>query len=254
MTKIHAVIIEDEAPTARRLCSMIESIRPEWTVAILSGSIAEARNWFDRNPQPDIIFLDIHLADGTAFELIELIELTGLIIFTTAYDEYALRAFTVNGIDYLLKPISRERLTDAIEKFERLTPQPNAQYILEALENMRDPTRQFRMRFLVAKADKMHIVQVSDVAYFYSENRITYAVTLQKQKYCLNVPLDNLIDELNPKEFFRANRQAIVCIRAISKIETYFHNNVIVHTTPESEVKITVSKEKLTAFKQWLNC
>lgn len=261
MSKIRAVIIEDEYPTARLLNSMLISLRPEWEVTILPGSVSGAVDWLANHEQPDIIFLDIHLQNGDAFELLEQAEPTGLVVFTTAYDEYAMRAFSVNSIDYLLKPILQERLADAIAKFERLSPQQvnmqnrAIQEVLHALAAT--PPHQnsvFRSRFLIAKGSEMHVVHVSDVAFFYTQNKMTYAVTVENRSYMLNMRLDALMDELDPKLFFRTNRQTIVNVNAIKKIEPYFHNSVVVHTEPECREKITVSKERLALFKNWLNC
>lgn len=258
MNSTRAAIVEDEIPTARRLCSMVQTLRPEWTVEVISGSISGARKWFAANAQPDILFLDINLSDGSIFELIEQVKPTGLIVFTTAYDEYAVQAFSVNSVDYLLKPVKSERLADAIAKFERLSPQQldvQNQAILETLETLATPTssRVFRSRFLIAKGSEMHIVYVSDIAFFYTQERGTYAVTFKNQRYMLGMRLENMMEELDPELFFRTNRQTIVNIHAITKIESYFHNSVVVHTNPLFEEKITVSKEKLTAFKLWLN-
>lgn len=237
---------------------MIQTLRPEWNVEIIPGSISGAQKWFAANAQPDILFFDINLSDGTAFELIEQVKPSGLIIFTTAYDEYAVQAFSVNSIDYLLKPVKRERLADAITKFERLSPvqvDMQNQALMETLHTMESPatSRVFRSRFLIAKGSEMHIVNVCDIAFFYTQERGTYAVTFNNQRYTLGMRLENLTEELDPSVFFRTSRQTIVNIHAITKIESYFHNSVIVHTTPAFEDKITVSKEKLTSFKLWIN-
>lgn len=258
MSKIKAVIIEDEYPTARLLNAMIASLRPDWQVTILPGSVSGAADWFSRNEQPDIIFLDIHLQNGDAFELMEQAAPAGLVIFTTAYDEYALQAFTVNSIDYLLKPIREERLSDAIAKFERLSQRQvgmqnqTIQQILQTLKNP-PPERLYRTRFLISKGGEMHVVHAADVAFFYTEERKTFAVTYENRTYMLDMRLDALTEQLDPKQFFRTNRQTIVNVHAIKRIEPYFHNSVVVHTQPECSEKITVSKERLTAFKNWLN-
>ncbi len=258
MSEVKAVIIEDEYPTARLLNSMIAALRPEWLVTILPGSVSGAANWFSRNEQPDIIFLDIHLQNGDAFELLESVAPTGLIIFTTAYDEYAMRAFSVNSIDYLLKPIREERLAEAIGKFERLSQRQvgiqnqTIQHVLQVLKNP-PPSSLYRTRFLISKGSEMHVVHVNDVAFIYTEERKTFAVTYENRTYMLDMRLDALMEQLDPKQFFRTNRQTIVNVHAIKRIEPYFHNSVVVHTEPEYSEKITVSKERLTVFKNWLN-
>lgn len=253
MYTVRAIIADDELPTAKRLTSMIRRLRPEWNVEMVPGNVSILKTWFSTNPQPDIMFLDIRLEDGTAFDLLNEVRPSGLIVFTTAYSEYALEAFKVNGIDYLLKPVKEEMLSDAISKFERLSVNSgygNLQKVLDALTQDRNS---FRERFMVTKADRLLVVQASDVAFFYSENRHTYAVTSKGVVHQLGMTLDNLVKELDPRYFFRANRQSIVNVSAIVKVEPYFHNSYIITTSPDSHGMITVSKERLSLFKSWLN-
>lgn len=258
MSKIRVTIIEDEKPAARLLGNMITSLRPAWEVITLPGSIEEAVAWFAVNPHPDIIFLDIHLSDGNSFLFVEQAKPDSMIIFTTAYDDYAIRAFTVNSIDYLLKPIHKERLAAAIAKFEELTSRHSNEYneqnnLLEVLQTLVHPDKKYRTRFLISGADKLLTLRVDDIAYFYSENKVTFAVTHQGREHILDHSLDRLAEQLDPDKYFRTNRQTIVNIDAITKIEPYFQNKVVVHTRPEFKDKILVSKEKLTSFKLWLN-
>ena len=203
MNKIKAAIIEDEIPAGRLLHKMLSGLRPDWDIVVLPGSIEGSVKWFQEHPHPDIIFLDIQLTDGISFAFIEQAQPESMIIFTTAYDEYAIRAFTVNSIDYLLKPINRERLAEAIEKFERLTA-----------------------RYGNANLSKEHIIDLS---------------------------LDKLSEQLNPDIFFRTNRQTLVSVHAIQKIENYFLGKIIVQVKPPFKDKITVSREKIAAMKLWLN-
>ena len=206
----------------------------------------------------DIVFLDIQLSDGNSFLFIEQVCPTSLIIFTTAYDEYAVRAFTVNSIDYLLKPIRQERLEEAIQKFEHVTSKYNQKLLeqndlLEVLHSLTYPGKKYRTRFLISGNEKLITLQVEDIAYFYSLNKITFAVTRQKKEYIIDFPLDKLMEQLDPDKFFRTNRQTIINIESIVKIEPYFQNKVIVHIKPEHKEKILVSKEKWASFKLWLN-
>ncbi|MGN1210140.1 MAG: LytR/AlgR family response regulator transcription factor, partial [Candidatus Cryptobacteroides sp.] len=220
MAKLNALVIDDELPTARRLCSMINTLRPDWDITIGPSSISEMVKWFEKNPWPDIMFLDIKLDDGTAFDFLNEVKPEKPIVFTTAYDEYALEAFRVNGIDYLLKPIRIDRLSEAITKFERLYPavdQDNIQKLLETF--VPGAGCSYKSRFIVHKVDGMLILHTDEVSFFYSENKKTYAVTNKGVTHQLAMPLDSLMDELDPKQFFRANRQAIVNIDAIVKVE-----------------------------------
>lgn len=253
---ISAVIIEDEIPAARLLGSMINRIRPQWDVILLAGSIEESVSWFAKNEHPDLIFLDIHLSDGNSFEFLSQAKPHSMIIFTTAYDEYAIRAFSVDSIDYILKPVDELRLADAIAKYERLHEnniQANDGYIETILDSLTRRDKPYRTRFLIAGADKFWTLQVNDIAYFYTENKITFAVTYSGKEHIIDLPLEKLSEQLDGDSFFRANRQTIINIGAINKIEPYFNGKVIVITNPASKQPITISKEKSTLFKSWLN-
>lgn len=256
MNKLNVVIIEDEIPAARLLHSIVTRLRPEWHITVLPGSVEEAIDWFASHPHPDLIFLDIQLADGNSFDFLSVAHPTSTIIFTTAYDQYAVRAFTVNSIDYILKPIDEQRLQDAIDKYERLRQHSNTRpddYLTTLLDALQSREKQFRTRFLIYHADRFWSLQVSDIAYFYSENKITFAVTRNNQEHILDLSLNKLAEQLEPGRFFRANRQIILCIDAIEHAEPYFNGKISVTVRPPYKNKITISEEKLTAFKRWLN-
>ena len=265
MSKIKATIIEDEVPAARLLHEMIQSLRPDWEVMILPGTIEESVEWFRSNPHPDILFLDIQLTDGNSFMFIEQARPDSMIVFTTAYDEYAVRAFTVNSIDYLLKPIHQERLLQTIERFENLSERYIRDFnrenrILEVLESLTDAqglstaeNKRYRTRFLISSSNKLFTLAVNEVAYFYSENKLTFVVTKNNKEYVLDFALDKLSEQLDPDIFFRTNRQTLVCVDAIQRIEPYFLGKAVVHVIPPFKDKIIVSKDKISAFKVWLN-
>lgn len=257
MSNLKAVIIEDEVPAARLLCSTVSKLRPDWQVTVLPGSVEEAIAWFATNPHPEIIFLDIQLADGNSFDFITEAKPSSTIIFTTAYDEYAIRAFSVNSIDYILKPVDADRLLDAIVKYEAQQSKvgnvrPDA-YLDSVLDSLQNRTKRYRTRFLIAGVDKFRTLQVPDIAYFYSENKLTTAVTMSGDEHIVDLPLSRLADQLDPDQFFRANRQILVCVKAIVSVEPYFNGKVIVSVRPPYRAKVLVSEEKITAFKQWLN-
>lgn len=258
MNKITAVIIEDEIPAARRLNKIINEIRPEWQVTILLGSVEKSVEWFNKNPHPDIVFLDIQLTDGISFTFIEQARPESTIIFTTAYDEYAIRAFAVNSIDYLLKPIDSVRLEEAIAKFEHLTTKYLVQEqkttdLIDILQNIANPCKKYRTRFLISGEDKLFTLQVEDIAYFYSENKITFAVTKQNREHIIDLSLDKLMEQLNPDIFFRSSRQTVISINAIERIESYFLGKAILHVKPPFKDKIIVSRDKIPQLKLWLN-
>ena len=256
MNKLNAIIIEDEVPAARLLHSMITRLRPQWTLTIIPGSVDEAVAWFKDNPQPDLIFLDIQLADGNAFDFLSAVHPSSIIIFTTAYDQYAIRAFTVNSIDYILKPIDETRLLDAIIKYETLQNKGihhHQEYLNTLLDTLQHKERRYRTRFLIYGADRFWSLQVTDIAYFYSENKITFAVTQKGQEHIIDLSLNKLMEQLDPEQFFRANRQIIISIASIDHAEPYFNGKIVVSVLPPYKAQITISEEKLSSFKLWLN-
>lgn len=258
MNKIKSVIIEDEIPAARLLHSMLRRLRPDWDTEVLPGSIEESVKWFAEHPHPDVIFLDIQLSDGNSFDFLSQARPDSTIIFTTAYDEYAIRAFGVNSVDYILKPFDEARLLDAITKYETMTRQSSSERKNEYLDNILNSSphaigKRYRSRFLISGTEKLWTLQVSDIAYFYSINRITLAVTHKATEHVIDLSLDKLSDQLDPDQFFRANRQTIIGIDAIKSVEPYFNSKVIVLVTPPFKEKIVISKEKVAAFKMWLN-
>lgn len=256
MNKLNVAIIEDEIPAARLLCSMISRLRPDWNVTVLPGSVEEAVQWFGDNRHPDLLFLDIQLSDGNSFDFLSQAKPSSVIIFTTAYDQYAIRAFSVNSIDYILKPVDETRLLEAIMKYESIisdkSPRP-ADYLDVILDSLQRREKPFRTRFLITGVDKFLTLQVADIAYFYSENKITFAVTYSGQEHILDMSLNKLAEQLDPDRFFRANRQVILNIDAIVHIEPYFNGKIVVSVRPPYKTQITVSEEKIASFKLWLN-
>lgn len=259
LKKIHAAIIEDEYPAARLLNEMLSSLRPEWEITLLPGSINESVKWFSENPHPDILFLDIQLTDGNSFMFLEQAQPDSMVIFTTAYDEYAIRAFAVNSIDYLLKPINTERLQVALTKFERLYSWNLRELnrllnIKELIKTLSDKSAsQFRTRILITGPKRFYTIQINEVAYFYTENKITFAVTKDGKKHVLDLTLGKLEEELDYRLFFRVNRQFILCANSIKSIEPYNNNKLNIKVFPYFEGAIPVSREKITALKIWLN-
>lgn len=254
MTKLRAVIIEDEIPAARLLNSIVVRLRPDWEVVVLPGNVEQAIEWFAENPHPDLIFLDIQLSDGNSFDFLSVAKPTSTIIFTTAYDQYAIRAFSVNSIDYILKPVDQSRLLEAIVKYENMITRPApSDYLDTVLESLQPRQKRFRTRFLISGVDKYWTLQVADIAYFYCENKITHAVTHDGTEHIVDIALDKLMEQLDGDQFFRANRQTLLSIGSIKRIEPYFNGKIIVHVKPSNRDQITISKEKITQFKLWIN-
>lgn len=255
MNKLRAAIVEDEIPAARLLRTLLARLRPAWEIEVLPGSVEEAAQWFAGNPHPDLLFLDIQLADGTSFDLLSQVRPSSAVIFTTAYDEYAVRAFSVNSIDYILKPVDEERLAESIERYETLRerilrPDDYLETLLDALQRRE---KRFRTRFLIAGVDRFLTLPVEEIAYFYSENKVTTAVTFAGRNHVVDLPLSRLEEQLDPDRFFRANRQVLLSVGAIERIEPYFNGKVSVAVRPPHKEKITVSEERVPLFKSWLN-
>lgn len=253
---IKIVLIEDELYNLRLLEDMIKKLRPDWAVVKTFESVKESVDWLTHNPPPDLLFMDIQLADGLCFSIFDQVEVKSLVIFTTAYDNYALRAFKVNSIDYLLKPFKEKDLEAAIEKYENFRKLPvkidNKLDSSEILDAIRKGEKKYRKRFLVSKGPAYYMLSVEDIAYFYSENRNTTAVTFNNQNQVVDFTLDSLEEQLDPDTFYRANRQLIVNIQAIGKVENYFDGKLKMRLNPPFDGELVVSRLRAADFKEWL--
>ncbi len=242
-----AIIVEDEPIAARRLKRLIAEL-PHHNIIITHtyDNIADTAAHLLANPHPDLLFLDIHVADGNSFELLNVVfPIKSDIIFTTAYNEYGPLAFRKNALDYLLKPIKIEELDDAINKKERLTR--------SELETLNEEFHEYKNRFLIRFGSKIHVVKTDEIAYIYSENKISYFVLHSGKKIPSDYSLQELERMLNPKYFFRVNRQLIVFIDAIHEILTYSKSRVKLKLLPNYEGNIVVSTETTPKFKFWLD-
>ncbi len=254
--KVKIVLIEDETYNLRLLEGMINKLRPDWQVVNRFESVKTSVDWLRENPHPDLFFMDIQLADGLCFSIFNQVEVKSMVIFTTAYDNYAIQAFKVNSIDYLLKPFKEKDLEAAIEKFEnfkKLAGEKNInQDYSEILEAIRRGEKKYRKRFLVSKGVAFYKLPVEDIAYFFSENRITTAVSFNRQNHVIDFSLETLEEQLDPETFFRVNRQMVVNIQSIEKIENYFGGKLKVRLNPMFENEIVVSRLKAVDFKDWV--
>jgi len=251
---IKVIIIEDEKPAARRLQRMLLKMNLE-TESMLH-SVAEAISWFNTNEHPDLIFLDIQLSDGISFEIFDHIETESAIIFTTAYDEYALRAFKLNSIDYLLKPIDEEELEVAVSKFENSKKSSSKNidiHQLRSLLKLGGTKKSFKSRFTVQVGQHLKLVDVSDIACFYSENKASYIHCNSGRNYPVDIPLEQLENELDPAKFYRINRKCILNINAIKDILSFTNSRLEVKLENFSEFQLIVSRERVKDFKKWLN-
>ena len=248
------VILEDEQAATRRLEKLLLEINPDIDILARLESVEAALSWFQDNPAPDLLLQDIHLADGSSFELFDYIQITTPVIFTTAYDEYALKAFKVNAIDYLLKPIKRVELEQALQKF-RLTRPVAAPNYEQLGEEMRRQHQQpaFLQRLLVRLGTSMKLLELSDAAYFYTRDKITFLVSRsQNRRFPVDMPLDKLESRLDPARFFRINRQFIVQIDAIGEMKPYSKSRLKIELYPPADTETVVSTERSGAFKRWL--
>ena len=251
---MNVLIIEDEKPAARRLNRMLASLNID--VSEMLHSVEESLNWLQNNEHPDLIFLDIQLSDGLSFEIFEEIEVKSAIIFTTAYDEYALKAFKLNSIDYLLKPIDEDELEAAVNQFKKHQPkqaevQVNLDDIRKLLINPID--RKFKKRLSIKVGQHIKLIPVDDIECFYSENKATYIHTSEKRNYLLDNSLEKWEEQLNPEQFFRANRTFIVHINAIKDIISYTNSRLKLVLETYNDQEIIVSRERVKDFKNWID-
>ena len=243
------IIVEDETAAAVNLRSMLQNIDPETVVVEMLESVEEAVAYFSKSVEADVVFMDIHLADGDSFRIFDSVDINIPIIFTTAYDEYALQAFKVNSIDYLLKPFKEEELRRALDKLERLTTAERS----AAERKVREVAAAESLNtMLVRYKDKIIPVAMADVAFFYTFAERVTLTTLTGESYPVDKTLEALSQQLTTEEFFRANRQFIVSRRAVKDIAVWFGSRLALNLTLETPERIIISKARVSEFKQWL--
>lgn len=247
------IIIEDEKPSARRLQRMLTSLNLEANVML--HSVEESIHWFKNHEHPDLIFLDIQLSDGLSFEIFETIDIKSAVIFTTAYDEYALQAFKLNSIDYLLKPIDEDELAKAVKKYQdrlELNQAVTLDFndIKKLLVNPID--RDYKKRFSVKVGQHLKLINCEDIECFYSENKGTYVYTTEGRNYLLDTTLELLEQELEPQTFFRINRKFFVNINAIKDMVSYTNSRLQIKLNTYNDDEVIVARERVKDFKMWL--
>lgn len=265
-------IVEDEPLAVKKLVRLLEEVAFDVKVMGTAGSIRAAVEWLEANPAPDLIFLDIELSDGQSFEIFQRTRVKSPVIFVTSYDEFALQAFKVNSVDYLLKPVQKEDLANAIAKYRDLKAQYNRdtspisasiESLLLSLVGGGQPaiaeataakagTKEYRSRFLVKHLQKYVTVDVADIAYFWSEGRINFFKTRAGQKHLVEYTMEEIEGMLDPRDWFRVSRQFIVSVPSVAEIHPYFNNRLILHLTPKEPEEVTVSRERVADFKIWL--
>ncbi len=248
---MNTLIIEDEVLAAKHLQHVLDEVGNISVIAVLE-SISESIEWLTSNSQPELVFMDIHLADGSAFEIFRHIDITCPIIFTTAYDEYALKAFKVNSIDYLLKPIDVDAVQNALKKLKDLSAVNSKQADIQNFIDSFRKALNYKTHFLIpAKGDKLIPVQSGEIAYLYIDASLVKARTFDERTFRFEYTLDELADMLNPHDFFRANRQYIISRKAIKDIDLWFNSRLSVNLNIQVPEKILISKARIPEFKSW---
>lgn len=250
------LIIEDEELAVKKLHKMLIGIDRDIEVIANLDSIETSVEWLENNEAPDLIMMDIELLDGQSFEIFNRVKVKSPVIFTTSYDEYALKAFKVNSVDYLLKPIQKEDLEAALDKYRKLfvsaaPPAINMDMLVKELQQKLQP-KEFRKRFLVKNVQKLVSVETDEIAYFYSDGRLNFFKTYDNKKYVVDYTMDEMEDMLDPEKYFRISRSFYVSIASVDQINDYFGNRLILTLKPAVDKEALVSREKVTEFKKWL--
>jgi DNA-binding LytR/AlgR family response regulator len=258
---MNILIVEDEDLAVKKIQKTLLSIESSAAVAGVTDSIKSTVEWLQQNPAPDLILMDIELADGQSFEIFKLVDVTSPVIFTTSYDEYALKAFKVNSIDYLLKPVQKEELQLALDKYRQMklryatreAPEGEARLdvLLKELRRQLEP-KEYRQRFLVKHGQKLVSIEIGEIAYFFSDGRLNFFKTTDNRKFVVDYTMDELEEMIDPRLFFRISRAFYVSAGCIEKIEEYFGNRLILTLRPAVEKEALVSREKVTDFKKWM--
>lgn len=250
------LIIEDEIPSRLNLQRALTTIAPDLHIVGTLGSVREAVEWFGANPEgADLVFMDVQLSDGLCFDIFKSVKVCGRVVITTAYDHYALDAFKVHSVDYLLKPIDTEALRGAVDHCRTLlspsTPQAAIDY--SQLAELFAPKSTFKDRFLVKVGDKIILIKVENIAFFYSENKTTYLVTDENREYVVDDSLDAIEAKLDPKHFFRIGRSSIVSLEQIQVVTKHFSSRLKVQLRSSRRDDLFVSRARTNEFLEWLN-
>ncbi len=252
---MNILIVEDEPQAADRLATLVQSERPSWIIQAKLDSVRRAVHWLKEHPMPELIFLDIQLADGLSFEIFEQTNVTAPIIFTTAYNEYALKAFKVNSIDYLLKPVDPDELKAALKKFDTLSGGvvPQAKIMESITYAMQMLTKKYKERFVLKVGEHLKSIEVKDILFFYSLEKTTFAQSVDGRKHILDFTLDQLEGLLNPDRYFRINRKYIVSADAINDMVSYTNSRLKLAMKHSDDADVVVARERVQEFKDWLD-
>ncbi len=253
------LIIEDEDLAVKKLKKTLQQIDPNIEVAGTADSISTSVEWLQNNPQPDLILMDIELSDGQSFQIFNLVEIKSPVIFTTSYDEFALKAFKVNSVDYLLKPVQKDELELALDKLAKMkknfsAPQQSDLNISSLVKELQQTlqNKEYRKRFLVKHLQKLISIDIENIAYFFSDEKLSFFKTFDDKKYIIDYTIDEIEGMIDPKQYFRINRAFLVSIKSIDQISDYFGNRLKLAMKPAIDKEVLVSREKLTEIKQFM--
>jgi DNA-binding LytR/AlgR family response regulator len=249
------VLIEDEPQAAERLEHLIRQIQPDVEVSVRLDSIKKSVEWFGKKIPVDLIFMDIQLADGLSFEIFNQVDVSAPLIFTTAYNEYALKAFKVNSIDYILKPVDQDELSAAFKKFQTLTAQPKShEKVMESISfAMSMLTKKYKERFVIKVGEHLKSVEVKDALFFFSLEKVTFIQTVDGRKHILDFTLDQMEGLLDPAKFFRINRKYIVAVDAIQDMISHSNSRIKLILKTSDDKDVIVARERVQEFKDWLD-
>lgn len=247
---MRVVIIEDEFFSSERLSQQLKQLYPSISIEAVIHSVEKGLEWFKTHPDPDLIFSDIQLEDKKSFDLFSQLSLDIPIIYTTAYDQYAIQAFKQNGIDYLLKPIDIEELRAAMKKYENIEYRLLKKGLLFQQEKNKEA---FKERFLVKKGSQLVVVKLEDVAYFKSDQKLNFLITKDNQKYVIEHTLDQLTEQVDSKKFNRISRSRLISLDSIHKIHNHFNGRLKLELLPPEDEEVFVSRDRVQAFKEWLD-
>ncbi|MGZ5191060.1 MAG: LytR/AlgR family response regulator transcription factor [Flavisolibacter sp.] len=257
---MNILIVEDEELAVKKLKKTLFSVDESANIVGEADSIKSTVSWLQNNPSPDLILMDIELADGQSFEVFNHVQVKSPVIFITSYDEYALKAFKVNSVDYLLKPVQKEDLQVALEKYRQMkkiyateqeAPTLSIDVLVKELQQKLQ-TKEYRKRFLVKHGQKLVSVEVDEIAYFFSDGRLNFFKTNDNRKFVVDYTMDELNDMLDPDKYFRISRSFYISVNSVGQIHEYFGNRLLLHLKPETDKEAIVSREKVTDFKNWL--
>jgi DNA-binding LytR/AlgR family response regulator len=251
----HVLIIEDEPQAAQRLQTLIENLLPEAKIVAKIDSVKKAVKWIQENTPPDLIFMDIQLADGLSFQIFEQCEVKSPVIFTTAFDEYALKAFKVNSVDYILKPVDKDEVTAALRKLQSLSgSRGKSEEILENISQaVKMLTKKYKTRFVIKVGEHLKSVEITDILFCFSLEKVTFAKLIDGRKHILDFTLDQLEEVLDPQQFFRINRKYIVKANAIQDMVSYTNSRLRLVLKTCDDGDVIVSRERVQEFKDWLD-